>query len=150
MVVHATIRGEISYTNKENFAKDIKTLTDGGWLIGNNFVDECQNVIEDDSEDIDHDNMVINIPYALHRNLLGQLIKLSPDNGQIVSASTDGVFSGYIDTWSNGKHKSEHYDLEEWAEENGLSFDDYKDESFDEHDNTLYWMNDVVDEFVII
>jgi len=113
MSTYATIVGHYVYQNKADYDNAIKMLTDDGWLRDRHITDECDdNISADDDPDTDDQAMEIRIPLALHRNLnraLDELFKGA--TGEVVWASTDGMFDGGVIT--DGKEKA--YDLAEWA-----------------------------------
>lgn len=145
MSFYATIAGEIRYPNRDVFDKVVKLLTEGSWVEGRKFVDECNNVITDYQanalDDIRPEALVISIPFFCHRNLARHLEDVMHNaTGLIIWSSTDGCFEGGI--LRDGVEKT--FDLTKWAAEQKL---DEPPDPEDTPDEYCEWMNEVEQEF---
>lgn len=148
MSTYITAEGELVYGNKEDFLAAKKILEDGGWLKNGRFLDETGRNFSDfsDDPDVDEENLVIRIPYALHRNLGWALTPdkvLKGNKGTISWVCTDGVLQG----GDIVGEKDNVVDLEEWAKENGYgspsAIDEDGDRESESWDDYATWLSDV-------
>jgi len=137
MSFYATMQGQVQYLYRQHFKE----------VLG-----ECKDrIFEEEGPNINHETLVIDIPYAHHRNLSWVEFFVNDDvKGIVMGTSTDGCFCGWIIT--DGTEKS--YDLEKWAKDNLVDpedaiapkEEDYKDSS-DHFQNLIEWQAMVEQEF---
>jgi len=153
MSFYATMQGQVQYLYRQHFDEVVKLLQDGLWMDEYGFfLDECGGKIyEENGPNINHETLVIDIPYAHHRNMSRVDFFVNDDvKGIVMGTSTDGCFCGWIIT--DGTEKS--YDLEKWAKDNLVDpedaiapkEEDYKDSS-DHFQNLIEWQAMVEQEF---
>ena len=140
MSFYATIQGQITYQNKEDFDKVVAFLRQNEWVKDDRFIGETENLVSG-YKDINEKELTIAIPYGHYRNLARVFNEIFKGGaGKIVATSTDGVFEGYVII--DGKETV--YNLNDWAKENiETKAPDYE-EDFDAY---CEWMTDVENAF---
>lgn len=109
MSQYCTVGGYIEYNSKDDFEKALNLLTEGGWVIGQNFVSETDDLL---SEVPDIENQTITIPIYHYKNLAGILDALfDGGTGNVVWTTTDGDFQGGV----INEIGETLYNLEDWA-----------------------------------
>ena len=141
MSFYATVQGQIKYHTQDAFNNAVKILADGGWVKGDAFLDECEEVIDSESlPNIIPDEKVIVIPYFCHRNLARIINDLFiGGEGEVIWSSTDGCFEGGV--IRDGEE--EHFELRQWAKDNKLEVV----EEDAEFDVLCDWYADIETEF---
>ncbi len=154
MSVYFVMQGEIKYPDEASFKQIVTRLKDGFWLDEEGFLLDEEQARVTGHPNINKENLSIEIPCALYRNLSfidfflnDQTIEEISANvpnlhskvkGSLVGASTDGRFIGFV--IEDGVET--HYDLKEWAAEN---IDQKPPELIEDF---LDWQEMVVREFV--
>lgn len=132
MSQHAYVEGWYDLPTEDALEGILAKLRHGGWLD------------EDFEEDeiADRDALILRLPGKHYRNLHRHVDDLGDeaDDYRIVSASTDGCFTGWVDA----ADETRTVDLEEWAAER--DFDDPP--AFDDFENYVEWSEEVMDAFV--
>ncbi len=101
MSLYTTTSGNITYTNKEEFEGIVKELQEAEYLNGHlQWLDECQNSINYEGDLIDVENMTIEIPCALYRNISRFKFFTPSAKGAIHHSSEDGGHSAWSETES--------------------------------------------------
>mgnify|MGYP006191386813 CR=1 FL=1 len=148
MSTYATMQGQIKFATLEKLEKCLKEVFNwSGWIVDDNFLDETGDIIK--SNVVDRENLIIEVPYGFHRNLLHHLEKL-PQYGSVTGkwVSNDGMFSG------GNLDGSGEVDLNKWAKTNMPEEDEdepkREDYSSDEEyfQNRMEWQEEVMYEFL--
>lgn len=114
MSQYCRIEGVVYFNNKKSFNQLIQTLKSGYWLNDKNqFVDENGTPITE-AANVDHSHLVIAIPHFTYRNLYNVSFFLPGATGQIIGTTTDGDFTGWVQTEKHTKT----FPLDIWAEDN--------------------------------
>lgn len=147
MSKYASIDGVIRFDNREAFRETVQILQD---------IKMEDNISLSPGESVEQseDNpWVINFERGNYRNILRHIDRLvvGGSSGGLVAATTDGQFTGHVETTYG---YSVDYELDEWAEEYAPALsqaepqkEDYDSES-DWFDDYATWQADVVEAFM--
>jgi len=102
MSLYTTTSGKITYTNKEEFDDVIKELQEDEYLNAQHkWINEDEDPIDDHGSNlIDVENMTIEIPCALYRNISRFKFFTPSAKGAIHHSSEDGGHSAWSETES--------------------------------------------------
>ncbi len=143
MSFYATVQGEIIYSDADRLQGAVISLNDSKYMKGNNFIDECGNVVNENGSDVD--GLTLRIPPCVYHNLSYIVEDLTEDaKGRVVWTSTDGCFAGGV--FVDGK-ETYYDDLEEWAVDNMPEEDAEAPDIYDDTENWLIWAADVEQAF---
>lgn len=152
MSQYCTIKGSITYLNKEWYDSAVAYLKSRGWLNENNcFCSEKGTEAITNTSTCYPEQLLIYIPYYCYRNLGSHLDTLfhGANEGVFIWGTVDGQYQAGIeryeclnglDPWMTGHRKTvQLFDLEKWAAEPATV-----EELGEVQDNPEYW-NDVVE-----
>lgn len=127
---YSTWKGSIKFKKKDHFEKFLAVMINSGrysmkhnsWMSDGDEPINIGGYEEKEEEVLDPKNLTVNLPnYPIdnfHR-LLNDLEKNTWE-GQLVGATDDGCFEGWVQT-PDGEEV--HFDLEDWAKEHGHSLE---------------------------